>query len=343
MSRSRLWLTALGLLMSAVAVIALLRSIDAADAARRLAAANGWWFLASLAVTVLCYAVRAQRWGEILSPYGRRPTAARLFSATMVGFLAINTLPARLGEFVRAYALARSERIPTATVLGSVAVERVLDLAMLGIFWSLSLLFAPYPPWFRWSGAITVLIAVAIPAALWAMHRFGGWSWAEETSLLFRWLPSRPRRALVGAIPAFRDGLRALSHPRVLLRSGAGTVLLWILQGFGFLLIASSLGTRIPLWSPLLLTFVVSVGIMLPSSPGFVGVMEGACVVGLGLMGVGGAEGLAYGILYHASQLLPLIVLGSWYAVRGHVGAEVLKVEGEVWEAGSEKTGDSDA
>lgn len=327
MSRSRLWLTALGLGLSVVAVVALLRSIDAADAARRLAAADWGWFGAATLATVASYGIRAQRWGEILSPHGR-PSTSRLFSATMIGFLAINTLPARIGEFVRAYTLARTERIPTATVLGSVAVERLLDLGVLGIFWSLSLLFAPYPDWFRWSGYATIVLAGSIVLIVWALHRFGGFSWAEEKSLLLRWLPDRPRRALTAGIPAFGEGLRALSKPRVLLRAALGSGALWIAQGAVFLLVASSLGMKIPLWSPLLLAFVVSVGIMLPSSPGFVGVLEGACVVGLGLLGVGGAEGLAFGILYHATQLLPLVVLGSWYAARGQAGPGALRGEG---------------
>jgi uncharacterized protein (TIRG00374 family) len=327
MKRSRLWLTVLGLGLSAVAVFALLRSIDAADAARRLAVANWGWFSVAALATVAGYGFRAQRWGEILSPHGR-PPAGRLFSATMIGFLAINTLPARIGELVRAYTLARTERISTATVLGSVAVERLLDLGVLGIFWSLSLLFAPLPNWFRWSGYVTLLVASGIVALLWGLHRFGGFSWAEEESLLLRWLPARPRRALTLAIPAFGEGLRALSRPRVLLRAAAGSGALWIAQGAVFLFIAQSLRLEIPLWSPLLLAFVVSVGIMLPSSPGFVGVLEGACVVGLGLVGIGGAEGLAFGILYHASQLLPLVVLGSWFAARGHVGPEVLSGSG---------------
>ncbi|MGE5174777.1 MAG: lysylphosphatidylglycerol synthase transmembrane domain-containing protein [Hyphomicrobiales bacterium] len=323
MTRSRLWLTALGLGLSAIAVVALLRSIDASDAARHLATTRWGWFTAASLATVAAYAFRSQRWGEILSPHGR-PPAGRLFSATMIGFLAINTLPARIGELVRAYTLARTERIPTATVLGSVAVERILDLGALGIFWSLSLLFAPYPEWFRMSGYVTLLLGVVILGTLWALHRFAGISWAEEEGMLLRWLPPRPRRALATAIPAFALGLRALQRPRVLVRAALGSGGVWFAQGIVFLFVAWSLGMKIPLWSPLLLAFVVSIGIMVPSSPGFVGVLEGACVVGLGLLGVGGAEGLAFGILYHASQLLPLAVLGTWFAARTRVGPEVL-------------------
>jgi uncharacterized protein (TIRG00374 family) len=323
MSRMRLWLTLLGLGMSAVAVVVLLRAIDAADTWRRLRGADPWWFLAACAVTVLGYLIRAIRWGELLASK-RRPPLRRLFSATMIGFLAINTLPARLGELVRAFALSRSEKIPTATVLGSVAVERVLDLAALGAFWSLSLLVAPLPAWFRWSGLATLGIAVVVGGTLWALHRYRGWeALSAERGILAR-LPEGPRRTLGVAIPAFGEGVLAIANPGILARSGGWTIAMWLVNAAVFLMAGRSLGLDLPVWAPFLLAFVVCVGIMVPSSPGFVGVLEGACVVGLGLMGVGGAEALAYGVLYHATQLLPLIILGSWYALREHVGSEVL-------------------
>lgn len=323
MSRSRALLTIVGLAMSAIAVALLLRSIDAADTWARLSTADPFWFLGACAVTVSGYALRAVRWGNLLSG-SARPSFGRLFSATMIGFLAINTLPARLGELVRAYALSRAERISTATVLGSVAVERVFDLAALGAFWSLSLMVAPLPAWFRWSGFVTLGLTVIATGALWGFHRFGGWrALAAETGPLRR-LPDGPRRLLGAAIPAFGEGVRGIASPAVLARSGLLTAVMWIANAVVFLMTGSALGLHLPVWAPLLLAFVVCVGIMVPSSPGFVGVMEGACVVGLGLIGVGGPEALAYGVLYHATQLLPLVLLGSWYAVRQHVGGEIL-------------------
>jgi len=332
MSRSRLWLTAIGIALSAIAVVALLRSIDAADAARRLATTRPGWFLGACLLTTVGYWIRALRWGEILSPHGR-PPVGRLFSATMIGFLAINTLPARIGELVRAYVLARTERLRTATVLGSVAVERIFDLVALGSFWSLSLLFAPYPDWFRWSGVITLGLAFLMAAVFWAIHALGGWTWAAEASALLRWIPERPRQSLTAAIPAFGEGIRGAARPGVAFRTALWSAAMWGVNGAAFLLVAEALGMRLPLWSPLLLAFVVCVAILLPSSPGFVGVMEGACVVGLGLVGVRGAEALAYGLLYHLVQLVPPILLGSFYAFRGHFGREILdesagKIEG---------------
>ena len=335
MTRPRVWLTVLGVLMSAAAIVVLFRSVDASDMWRRLKGADPAWFAAACVTTVAGYGIRAVRWGELLAH--KRPPFSRLFSATMVGFLAINTLPARLGELVRAVALSRPERISTATVLGSVAVERVLDLAALGAFWSLSLAFAPLPDWFRWSGLITLGAALAVAVALWAVHRSSGWRLLSAEGALLRKLPERIRHRAGAAIPAFGEGIQAIARPGVLARSGALTAVMWLVNAAVFLMTGYALRLDLPIWAPLLLAFVVCVGIMVPSSPGFVGVMEGACVVGLGLVGVGGAEALAYGVLYHATQLLPLILLGTWYALREHLGSEVLHGVPEGPEASNRK------
>jgi hypothetical protein len=69
--------------------------------------------------------------------------------------------------------------------------------------------------------------------------------------------------------------------------------------------------------------------------------MEGACVVGLGLLGVEGAEALAFGLLYHLVQLLPPILLGSYFAFRGHFGREILDESPGGGQGGGETSGDS--
>jgi len=326
--RSRLILTTLGVLLSAAAVVVLLRQVNARDLARNIRQADPVWFVAACLLTVAGYWLRAVRWGEILSPEAR-VTQGKLFSTTMVGFLAINTLPARLGELVRAYALARSEGIRTGTVLGSVVIERIFDLAALAVFWALSLLFAPYPSWFRWSGYVTIGLSVAITVALWLLHA-GHYDTnslaARLRGLLPRWLLG----PVEGPIASFAAGLRVLGKPSTMGVTGLLTVVLWIVAGSVFLAVGQSMRLPLPLWSPLLLSFVVCVAIMVPSSPGFIGVLEGSCVVGLSLVGVDASKALAYGVVYHLTQILPLVLLGGFYALRGRIGPRELgRLRGE--------------
>jgi uncharacterized protein (TIRG00374 family) len=333
MSRSRLILLALGIALSAAAVVLLIRSIDFSAAMRVLGRASPGWVVAGTLVTVLGYYLRALRWREILAPR-TQPSVGRLFSATMVGFLAINTLPARLGELVRAYVLARTERISTATVLGSLAVERILDIAMLGIFWALSLLVAPIPDWFRWSGYVTIGLGVAIGLGLWGLHAARGHSARWSEGRLFSLLPKRLGGAISKGIPAFGAGLQVFGRPALMAKAGAWSILAWVVSASVFLLVGLSLGLRIPVGAIFLITFVVCLGISLPSSPGFIGVMEGACVMGLSIFGIGGPEALAFAILYHVTQLIPPLVLGTYFVFKQHLTPDLIRVgegaEGEV-------------
>jgi uncharacterized protein (TIRG00374 family) len=333
MSRSRLILLALGIALSAAAVVLLIRSIDFSAAMRALGRASPGWVVAGTLVTVLGYYLRALRWREILAPR-TQPSVGRLFSATMVGFLAINTLPARLGELVRAYVLARTERIPTATVLGSLAVERILDIAMLGIFWALSLLVAPIPDWFRWSGYVTIGLGVAIGLVLWGLHVTRGHSTRWSEGRLFALLPKRLGGALSKGIPAFGAGLQVFGRPTLMAKAAAWSIVAWVVSATVFLLVGLSLGLRVPVGAIFLLTFVVCLGISLPSSPGFIGVMEGACVMGLSIFGIGGPEALAFAILYHVTQLLPPLVLGTYFVFKQHLTPDLIRVgegaDGEV-------------
>jgi len=317
-TRGRLALTALGLALSALAIVAMLRAVNAADVAADLRGAHLEWLLAGMGVTVVGYVIRAYRWRALLAPQRELPIG-RVFGPTVVGFLAINTLPARIGEFVRAYLLARLERIPAAGVMGSCALERVLDLVLLAIFWVICLLFAPFPEWFRVSGYVTFGIGGLAAVGLWLFQSRGHHAGRLLDTGLLAKLPVRIRVGIQGSIPAFGEGVRALGAPGVLVRSGIWSVLMWAANAIGFLLIGYAAGLTLPWWSPFLLAFVVCVAILVPSSPGFVGVMEAACVVGLSLMGVDGARGLAYGILYHLSQIVPLILLGSYFALRAHL------------------------
>ncbi len=323
MSRSRLLLLALGLALSAAAVYFLVRSINLSEALHALAGASPGWVLGGTLVTLLVYYLRTLRWREILLPRAE-PPFARLFSAMMVGFLAINTLPARLGELVRAYVLARTEKIPTATVLGSLAVERIFDLIMLGTIWALSLLFASVPAWYRWSGYITVGASVVVGFLLWLLHatreRTGAWS----RHPFFARLPGPLGRAVASSIPAFGAGLSVAGRPALLARAAAWSVALWLASGTVFLFVGESLGIRLPFWSIFLLTFVVCVGISVPASPGFLGVMEGACVLGLSILGVTGPQALAFAILYHVTQILPPLLLGTYFVVRQHLTLEMV-------------------
>jgi len=91
-----------------------------------------------MALTIFGFWVLAVRWRWlIMTP--RPVSTASLFSATMIGFMANNVLPFRLGEFVRPALLRQKGKVSASAVLGTVAVERIGE----GIFPAATGAFAP--------------------------------------------------------------------------------------------------------------------------------------------------------------------------------------------------------
>src|SRR5688572_6716716 len=78
-------------------------------------------------VTGLTYVLRAMRWQYLLAPIGHARFGTA-FRATVIGFAASSLLPARAGEVIRPYFLARKEHLSATAAFATIILERLLDL-----------------------------------------------------------------------------------------------------------------------------------------------------------------------------------------------------------------------
>ncbi len=93
----------------------------------------------AIVLIFISYYIRAIRWSVLISPI-KKVSVLNLFSAIMIGFMANNVLPARLGEFIRPVMIARKEKIKVSASFATVVMERAFDI--LGIIVIASLLFS---------------------------------------------------------------------------------------------------------------------------------------------------------------------------------------------------------
>lgn len=91
---------------------------------------NFWWIGLSLLFAGLSFFSRARRWTLLIEPLGFKPSFKNTYHALMVGYLSNYALP-RLGEVTRCVTLGKREKIPVDSLIGTVIVERVIDLVML--------------------------------------------------------------------------------------------------------------------------------------------------------------------------------------------------------------------
>ncbi len=94
---------------------------------------NYWWILLSLTFGLLSHISRTIRWNLLIQPLGKQPRFINTFLAVMVGYFANLALP-RMGEISRCGIISRYEKLSFTQVLGTVVLERILDILMLLVF-----------------------------------------------------------------------------------------------------------------------------------------------------------------------------------------------------------------
>jgi glycosyltransferase 2 family protein len=100
--------------------------------------ANYFWVALSLLVGISSHFLRAVRWRMLIEPIDRKPRLVNAFFAIMIGYMANYAVP-RLGEVSRCGVLARYEKMSFTEILGTVIVERVIDVLMLILFFIIML------------------------------------------------------------------------------------------------------------------------------------------------------------------------------------------------------------
>ncbi len=314
MSRSlRLFL---GLAVSLVCVWWAMREVRPAEVFEALRHADYRGFLAVMGFTLLGFWIRAFRWRWLLTT--PRPIRfGSLYRATMIGFMANNLLPFRLGEFVRAWALGRSQNLSKTTVFATVVVERIVDMITLLAIFGISLMLHPISSETE-AGRLTNAGAKTLVAACIGLTLF---LVAIERSpklldaivrRIARFLPERVGKKGVAAIDHFVKGLSLFRDvPRLLWVF----LLSFVMFGaFAMCLQLSmwALDIPVPWYGGLIMLVITAIGIMVPAAPGYIGTLNLACVAGLALFGVGKDLAVPFSWFYWAGQWIPVSVVGIY-------------------------------
>jgi uncharacterized protein (TIRG00374 family) len=199
-----------------------LRHANFADVWVQVRRARVEMLVAGFFAVILTYVIRAYRWQFLLHPIG--PTRFRTaLRTTVIGFAALGVLPARAGDVLRPYLLARQEGLSTSATLATIVMERVLDLiAVLSLLvfyvWGVSDP-ASLPASFRRpievSSALAGATALALMAMMWVLathpERIGRLVFSAA-----RVLPHRVADRLADLAQTFSSGFAVAREPRAL-------------------------------------------------------------------------------------------------------------------------------
>ncbi|MDH3272389.1 MAG: flippase-like domain-containing protein [Gemmatimonadota bacterium] len=298
-----------------------LKDVEYRGVLRDIAGGDFWLLGASVVVATLGFLIRALRWKVLLTPVREDTSLRSRFAGVSIGFMANNVLPARVGEFARAFALSRLEPIPATAVFGTLVVERFMDGVILLLFLVIPVLTPGFPAadvlqtgWglatLRFGGALVV----GILGLLVAMAAFPGQfvAIAERFALI---LPEHPRALVLGALGGLLDSIGIMREPRLLLAAFAWSLFFWTWHGVSFWLGMLAFGIDTGFVSALFTEAVVGFGVAVPSAPGFFGTFHAAAEFALtNVYGVPETQSLAFAFAYHFGGWIPITLIGLWFA-----------------------------
>ena len=306
------WLRILpGLVISLISLGLVFYFADIKKLGEALQLADYRYVSLSMLVTLSWLGVRGMVWRTLLQD---RASYAAVFWSLNEGYLLNNLLPFRLGEFGRAFLLARKSRLEFWHVLSTVVIERVLDLAL-----AVSLLISTLPfvvgaTWAREAAAVVGVAVLLGFAALYVLARNQEHVLRLVERLGQRW-PVLIR--LAGkAVMSLVSGLSVLNDGKRFVRALGWVLLNWLIAiGQYFIMLNAFFPEARGLWAVFSLG-VASLGIAAPSSPGALGVLELSIVGSLSLFGLEPSSALAMAITIHLLQYLITGALGTFALAR---------------------------
>jgi glycosyltransferase 2 family protein len=286
--------------------------------------------LAAVVIATLTYPLRLVRWRLLLRGADGGPLPAMpLWHAVAIGFMANNILPFRAGELVRLIAASRLAGARFSAVLSSVAVERIFDALAVVALLSVALLASDLPPDVavgglpvRQAAQATGLMGVAALLGALVVAAFPS---AAERAMRAVLPAGRLAERLAALIAGVRHGLTVLRSPALLAGTVFYSLALWLTNALAFYVAFRAFDIPVGYLGALLMQGILVFGIAVQLTPGFLGQFEAAIVAALALFGVPNDLASSYGIAFHVTTFVPIILLGAWSLARTPVALSDLR------------------
>jgi glycosyltransferase 2 family protein len=325
------WKALLGVAISAVLLYVTFSGMNLAEVWVQLRGVDVPTFAAATIVITGVFWIRAWRWRAILEPVADVPFRAR-FAAVNIGFMGNNLLPARMGEFLRAYSLSRVAPVSVVAALASLVVERLFDgIFVIGLLF-LAMLAPDFPVMegiqeigvpgtdrtFTIAGLARslgmVIVAMVVFMAALVLMPSRAVAFAETVVSV---LPRGARRPIVSALEAFLRGAGVLRSPKLLLRVSAWSLVLWLWNALGFWIAFHAFGFTLPFAAAVFFASAIALAASIPSAPGFVGPWHLMATFVLARMwGVELNAAGAFAVGFHLAGFVPVTLMGLYYAWR---------------------------
>ena len=326
----------IGMTISALALYLTFRNVPVADLWVYLISINYFWIFPAVLVLLTSFVLRVFRWQVILESAGN-VSFWQAFHPLMIGFMINCILPGRVGEIARPAVLQKKENIPFSTGLATVAAERLFDVSILLILFSILLATVPIDPNLDivfgkyhlnretlvtvGGGTFKLLILLMVGIL---MVSFDRTRTAINRSIMlipYLFFFSKPEfkkkiqkkfcEPIVNVVENFTSGFALVKYPSKIFICFGLSIFIWALAAFSYYITAQGCpGIELSFTEISAHMIIICFFIALPSVPGYWGIWEAGGVFALVLFGVSSKDAAGYTLANHAIQIFPVMIVG---------------------------------
>ena len=260
--------------------------------------ANYLFIISSILLLIIIIFLRSLRWKLLFT---KQLKINDLYKSQLIGYMGNNIFPLRLGELLKALFLEKKSKISKYEIIGTVILERVLDLIGLIILFLILLNFSIIE--LVSSDSIKVIYFLLIFASLSIILSFK----------LNKIKNFKFKNSSFQIIDDIISGFSTINKSNFLL-SIFYTILIWLSYIIVVYLVQKSMYLNLSFIQCILLLFLSSLVLMIPSMPGNIGTFEGSVVYTLLLFGIKDDFGFAF--ILHAVSFIPYTLLGLFYLIK---------------------------
>lgn len=298
----------IGFVLSALFLFLALKGADLNGILQAFRRAQYWPIVPMFLSLLGFYYLKALRWSVLLSP-SFKVTGNQLVPAMMAGAAGNNLLPAHFGELVRVYFASEKFGIPRSTVLATLVVERLFDIIVVLVMFSIALMVGDYSKAFYGSAVFLLVAAIVVLIASVLLTRYTS-QFVDFFENKLTILSAGIRQKIATQFTHLSVGLLALGKKNLYFNVVVNSIVQWLCMAacFYFSLLAFDIDVS-PMVGIVILGFTV-VGLTLPTSPGFFGTIEYCYVLALTAVGVDASTAVSAAIFYHLPAWLGVTAIG---------------------------------
>ncbi len=337
----------IGIIVSSVCVWLFARNIDWTILLVSLKEANYIYVIPTIFITMFVFVLRGLRWKSILSPVKNVPVI-NLISASYIGFMANNILPARAGEIIRPVLASKKEKIKLTSSVTTVILERIFDMLGVLVFTVTVLILIPTQnndnDNHKQTSNLT-LEAHASPAQLNTKDNTNAKTKDSFLDLLKKWIgifagagisalvflslfifiptkmtkllyaifsifPGKIKARLSESLDPFIAGLQILGNKSHVAWIFFLTITIWTFIALGIYVLSFAFNLNLPFLGACLVSICIAFAIALPQAPGYIGVFHIATQKSLDIFNIELASSQSYAITLWVLSTIPTIIIG---------------------------------